>query len=182
MTKPNKTAVLIAAAVAILFGALTILSGGRALFGSAEARAAVGNAVPFVLWFNFLAGLAYVMAGVGLWFRQRWSMWLSFAIVAATFFVFAAFGVQIRHGGGYKSRGSRYGNHQRHVYFGSTGRIWRHCRCDGAFWSQAGGPLFAAPAADKGAHRGMGSADPPRTVGRILGDSTQGDCSPKVIA
>ena len=39
MTKPNKTAVLIAAAVAILFGALTILSGGRALFGSAEARA-----------------------------------------------------------------------------------------------------------------------------------------------
>ena len=37
---------------AILFGVLTILSGGQALFGGEAARAAVGAAVPFVLWFN----------------------------------------------------------------------------------------------------------------------------------
>ena len=37
-----------------LFGVLTIVSGGVALFGGSDARAAVGDAVPFVLWFNFL--------------------------------------------------------------------------------------------------------------------------------
>ena len=104
MTKPNKTAVLIAAAVAILFGALTILSGGRALFGSAEARAAVGNAVPFVLWFNFLAGFAYVLAGIGLFLRKNWAVWLSYAILAATAFVLLAFGVHVLQGGAYEMR------------------------------------------------------------------------------
>ena len=44
------------AIAAILFGALTVLTGSRALFGSLELRADFGNAVPFVLWFNFLAG------------------------------------------------------------------------------------------------------------------------------
>ena len=55
------------AVVAIIFGALTVFSGGRALFGDAQARASVGNAVGFVLWFNFLAGFAYVVTGIGLW-------------------------------------------------------------------------------------------------------------------
>ncbi|MEZ4618290.1 MAG: hypothetical protein R2867_22630 [Caldilineaceae bacterium] len=49
--------------VAILFGLLTILSGGRTLF-NAEAQQLAGNYVPFVLWFNFLAGFAYVIAGL----------------------------------------------------------------------------------------------------------------------
>jgi len=42
----------IAASVAIVFGALTIVAGGRALFGGAD----MGAVVPFVLWFNFCAG------------------------------------------------------------------------------------------------------------------------------
>jgi len=63
----------ILAVVAIVFGALTVFSGGRALFGSAEARASVGNAVGFVLWFNFLAGFAYVLTGAGLWQCRRWA-------------------------------------------------------------------------------------------------------------
>lgn len=49
-----------AAIVAIVFGALTIISGGRALFGGVD----MGAVVPFVLWFNFLAGFAYVAAGL----------------------------------------------------------------------------------------------------------------------
>ena len=53
MTSKRNTGLLIAAIVALLFGALTILSGGRTLFGGLEARAAMGDAVPFVLWFNF---------------------------------------------------------------------------------------------------------------------------------
>jgi hypothetical protein len=33
------------------------------LFGSLESRADFGNAVPFVLWFNFIAGFVYI--GIG---------------------------------------------------------------------------------------------------------------------
>ena len=40
------------AVVAVLFGLLTVLSGGRTLFGGEAARLAAGAIVPFVLWFN----------------------------------------------------------------------------------------------------------------------------------
>ena len=88
---------------AVLFGLLTIVSGGSALF-NAEAQQAAGNYVGFVLWFNFLAGFAYVVAGVGLWCKQPWSVWLSFAIAAASFIVLAAFGLHILTGGSYEMR------------------------------------------------------------------------------
>ena len=88
---------------AVLFGLLTIVSGGRALFNT-EAQQAAGNYVGFVLWFNFLAGFAYVIAGVGLWRMQRWSMWLSFVIAAASLIVFAALGIHILTGGSYEMR------------------------------------------------------------------------------
>ncbi len=61
------------ALVAIIFGIVTIVVGGRTLFGGAEQRAAAGNIVPFVLWFNFVAGLAYVVAGFGLYMWKRWA-------------------------------------------------------------------------------------------------------------
>ena len=103
--KPTRSKVLTAVAmVAVLFGVLTIYAGGRALFGGAEARAAVGNAVPFVLWFNFLAGFAYIMAGIGLIFQQRWAVWLSAAIALATLMIFSAFGVHVVQGGAYEMR------------------------------------------------------------------------------
>ena len=104
MVSNRKTALLIAAAVAFLFGVLTIISGGRALFGAAEARAAVGNAVPFVLWFNFIAGFAYVVAGIGLFLQHRPAIWVSITILAATVAVLLAFGVHILQGGVYEMR------------------------------------------------------------------------------
>lgn len=105
MTRISRNrAIVIAASVAVVFGALTILSGGLALFGGDAARAAVGKAVPFVLWFNFIAGFAYVAAGIGLFLRRRWGAWLSVAILAATVLVFAAFGVHVLLGGGYEPR------------------------------------------------------------------------------
>lgn len=94
----------IAAGVAIVFGLLTIFAGGRALFGGAEARAAVGNAVPFVLWFNTFAGFAYVAAGVGLLARRRWAVVLSAAILLATLGVFVAFGIHVVRGGAFEVR------------------------------------------------------------------------------
>ncbi len=53
--------------MAIAFGMLTIKSGRQVVFGNIAARVAAGNFVPFVVWFNFLAGFVYVAAGVGLW-------------------------------------------------------------------------------------------------------------------
>lgn len=90
--------------VAIGFGLLTIKEGGTVLFGDEVARAAAGNYVPFVLWFNFLAGFAYVFAGVGLWLRQRWAVWLAIAIAVATALAFAALGVYVYSGAAYEPR------------------------------------------------------------------------------
>ena len=104
MATNRKTGLLIAAIVALAFGALTVLSGGRALFGAAEARAAMGDAGPFVLWFNFMAGFAYVVAGIGLIRRQRWAVWLSFVILAATVLVLLAFAAHVLQGGAYEMR------------------------------------------------------------------------------
>ena len=90
------------AVVAIAFGLVTIKAGGTVLFGGDDARAAAGNYVPFVVVFNFAAGFAYVLAGVGFWLRRRWAAWLAIAIAASTAAVFAAFGVYVLMGGAYK--------------------------------------------------------------------------------
>lgn len=105
MTKPDRPRwALVAAIIAVLFGILTIASGGRALFGGEAARAAVGNAVGFVLWFNFLCGFVYVLTGVGLFLWRRWAALLSVAIALATLFVFAALGWHIAGGGAFEMR------------------------------------------------------------------------------
>jgi len=90
--------------VAVGFGLLTIKEGGTILFGDEAARATAGNYVPFVLWFNFLAGFAYVVAGAGLWLCQRWAVWLASAVAAATFFAFAALGEYVDSGAAYEQR------------------------------------------------------------------------------
>ena len=100
----RRWSLLITASIAVLFGVLTLFAGGRALFGTAEARAAVGDAVPFVLWFNFLAGFAYVAAGFGLLRRRYWAVRLSIAILFATILVTVAFGAHLLLGGAYEMR------------------------------------------------------------------------------
>ena len=77
----------IAALVAVVFGIATVFSGGRVLFGPEAARVAAGAVVPFVLWFNFVAGFAYVLAGVGLERRTAVAM----AIRTGLWTVIAAF-------------------------------------------------------------------------------------------
>ena len=90
--------------IAVGFGLLTIKSGGTILFGDDAARAAAGNYVPFVLWFNFLAGFAYIIAGAGLWMQARWAAWLAVAIAAATAFTFVLFGAYVYSGGAFEQR------------------------------------------------------------------------------
>lgn len=103
----ERTAVLssrFAGIFAIAFGLLTIISGGRALFGGEAAQAAVGAAVPFVLWFNFAAGFVYEAAGIGILLRRSWGFLLSVAIAISTLVVFAAFGLHVMQGGAYEPR------------------------------------------------------------------------------
>lgn len=115
---------IIAAVVGILFGITTIASGGRALFGGPEAAAAVGNAVPFVLWFNFLAGFAYVITGGGLILRKRWAIWFSATIALATVGIFAAFGLHIVKGGTFEMRTVGAMSIRTFVWLVITGIAW----------------------------------------------------------
>ena len=94
----------ILAVVAVAFGALTIFSGGQALFGGAQAQAAVGNAVGFVLWFNFLAGFVYVVAGIGLWQSRPWAAWAAIGLALVTALIAFALGVHVITGGAYEMR------------------------------------------------------------------------------
>lgn len=89
---------------AILFGLLTLKEGGSVLFFEGSAREAAGNYVPFVLWFNFSAGFAYIAAGIGLWGMKRWSAYLAVIIAVSTLIVFTAFGVHVLQGGAFELR------------------------------------------------------------------------------
>jgi hypothetical protein len=104
MTRDGGVALRVVAAIAVVFGLLTIVSGGNALFGGAEARARMGQVVPFVLVFNFVAGFAYVVAGLGLWFRKYWAAWLAAAIFAGSLVVLLLLGLHALQGGGYEMR------------------------------------------------------------------------------
>lgn len=95
---------LFAAFFAIVFGALTVYSGGAVLFGDGAAREAAGNYIPFVLWFNFLSGFAYIVAGIGLLLWREFAVRLSMLIFVATALTFGAFGLHILFDGSFEWR------------------------------------------------------------------------------
>jgi len=92
------------AAAALAFGLATIVSGGQVLFGSEAAREAAGHYLPFVVWFNFLAGFAYVAAAIGLATRQAWAAHLALVIAVATGLVFFYFGLFVLTGAPFEMR------------------------------------------------------------------------------
>lgn len=61
------------AGIAAFFGILTIFSGGTALFGSLTTKGLFGATVPSVLWFNFLAGFAYIAGALTLFKSSPWA-------------------------------------------------------------------------------------------------------------
>ncbi|MDP1941137.1 MAG: hypothetical protein Q8K54_10915 [Gallionella sp.] len=103
-SQQRTTLIWLISLIAVGFGLLTIKEGGTILFGDEATRATAGNYVPFVLWFNFVAGFAYVVAGIGLWLQQRWSVWLATSLAAATALTFAAFGIHVLLDGLYEKR------------------------------------------------------------------------------
>jgi hypothetical protein len=100
----NPVWVSVIAVLAALFGLATVYSGGRALFGGEQAAAAVGNAVPIVLWFNFCAGFLYILAAVGVFLRKPWAVPLAWVIGIATLIVFAVFAALVLFGTAFEWR------------------------------------------------------------------------------
>lgn len=92
------------AILAMVFGAMTLFSGGGVLFGPVEAQRAAGNYVPFVVWFNFLAGFFYIIAGAGIWLRRGWAFGLAAFIAAATGLIALAFGFLVLNGAAFEMR------------------------------------------------------------------------------
>lgn len=92
------------ALAAAVFGALTVLSGGLALFGPKAAQDAAGNAVPFVLVFNFAAGFAYLIGALALWRNHPTARSIAWLIALATMAVFAAFLWSVMGGTPYETR------------------------------------------------------------------------------
>lgn len=89
--------------ICIGFGLITVAVGGKTLL-QGLATGLPGNVVPFVLGFNFFAGFAYVVAGIGLLLARRWTFALSAAIASATTLVFIAFGAHIAFGGDFQMK------------------------------------------------------------------------------
>jgi hypothetical protein len=96
--------VWVTAIIAVVFGVMTIKSGGSALFINGEARLAAGNYIDFILWFNFFAGFFYIAAGIGIWLKKTWAPTVAITIAVLTLLVFGAFGVHILNGGEYEQR------------------------------------------------------------------------------
>ena len=92
------------AVVGFIFGAVSVVSGGQVVLGPEENRIAAGDFVPFVVWFNFFIGFAYMASAVGLYRRASWGAHLAITIAAATALVFAAFGVHIFMDGAFEAR------------------------------------------------------------------------------
>lgn len=92
------------AAVALVFGLATIISGGQVLFGDQAVREAAGNYMLFVVWFNFLAGFAYIVAAAGLARGRPWAASFSFWIAAATAVAFVYFGLFVLIGAPFEMR------------------------------------------------------------------------------
>jgi hypothetical protein len=103
-SRPNLLWIRIAGVIGALFGLMTLREGAAVLFVDGAARVAAGDYVPFVLWFNFLAGFAYVVAGTGLVFGRPWAGRIALVIAVATLGVFVAFGMHIVGGGAFEMR------------------------------------------------------------------------------
>jgi len=73
----------LAAALTIVFGALSLVSGGMVLFGPERVRAAMGVVLLPLLWFNFLMGAAYIVGGVGIWRAASWAGLAAWLIAGA---------------------------------------------------------------------------------------------------
>lgn len=100
----SKPVIRVLGGIAVLFGIVTLVSGGNALFVLHGIAKPTANIVPFVLYFNFAAGFAYIVTGAGLILLRPWSSSFALAIALATTVVFAGLGAWILAGNSFEVR------------------------------------------------------------------------------
>lgn len=89
--------------VFFVFGIMTIISGGRSLFTDIGLSTR-GNIVPLVLWFNFIAGFFYVIAGASLFKLKPCVKRLSFVLAILNAIVLVYLVNHIYQGGLYEKK------------------------------------------------------------------------------
>lgn len=77
----------VAGVIAIIFGILTIIQGGRTLFDPAVHDVA-GKVVPFVLKYNFIAGFFYIPIGILVFRMKYYAKYFAILLGAANGVVF----------------------------------------------------------------------------------------------
>lgn len=102
--RASKPLIKVLGGIAILFGIATIISGGRALFVFHAIADPTAKIVPFILYFNFAAGFAYIMTGFGLMLHRKWAPPFAVAIAVTTILVFIGLGTWIFAGKPYAMR------------------------------------------------------------------------------
>lgn len=86
-----------------IFGSMTVISGGKALF-TESGIATRGNIVPLVLWFNFIAGFFYILAALSTLRLKACIKKLSIALAALNALVFLYLLGHIFQGGLYENK------------------------------------------------------------------------------
>jgi len=89
--------------MAILFGLATIKAGGTVIF-TEQGRSNAGNYVAFILWFNFIAGFGYVVAGIMMLRLKSCAKRLSAILAVLSLLFFIALGLYILNGGAFETR------------------------------------------------------------------------------
>lgn len=74
------------------------------LFIDGSDRAAAGDYIPFIVWFNFLSGFAYIAAGIGLIMRKVWAARLAILILLSVLIAFSILGIMILQGTAFETR------------------------------------------------------------------------------
>ena len=93
---PTKSISLRTLSVTVLIlGIVTFLIGFEQLFIQGTYLKLINNYLHFVVWFNFLSGIVYLVTGYGIWHVKPWAVYLSLLIVVFSIIVLAALGVHM---------------------------------------------------------------------------------------
>ncbi len=87
----------------VLFGVVTIFSGGRNLFTEIGIQTR-GEIVPLVLWYNFIAGFFYVLTGLLIFKKKILSKKLAGLIALTSLLIFTYLIFYIQSGGLYQTK------------------------------------------------------------------------------
>lgn len=88
----------------ILFGILTVFSGGKHLLLWNELQSEGKNFHLWILTFNFIAGFFYILVGIGLLREKHWSRILVYGIASATAVFYAVFIILVLNGSPYEKQ------------------------------------------------------------------------------